>query len=58
MNIMREPSYTNRPEPPLAGTLVDVLENAAAHYPEHGIFHVAAGDDSEDFHIEDRKSVV
>ena len=49
MNIMREPSYTNRPEPPLAGTLVDVLENAAAHYPEHGIFHVAAGDDSEDF---------
>ena len=28
---------------PLSGTLVDILEETAARYPEHGIFHVASG---------------
>ena len=32
---------------PLSGTLVDILEETAARYPEHGIFHVASGDTSE-----------
>ena len=34
---------------PLSGTLVDILEETAARYPEHGIFHVASGDTSEEF---------
>ena len=34
---------------PLSGTLVDILEETAARCPEHGIFHVASGDTSEEF---------
>ena len=37
------------PFEPLSGTLVSVLEETAARYPEHGMYHVSLGDASEKF---------
>lgn len=50
LTILREDN--DEPDPSrtaFRGTLVDILEETAARYPEHGIFHVASGDTSEEF---------